>query len=150
MIRPVENIERWVKHSPMSDPAGHIGRIAELPSDIRGLNCIIQGLLIHADWLQAYGLDAADYQAVSRETLPVADRLDAILARFPRLAKPQAAGAAGGGNLPGLRAYALRAFLRAKNIPAWVRCGFANILARLGRIIGFVNNIGTGKRANGV
>jgi len=110
----------------MSDPAAHISRIVELPSDIGALNRILQGLLIHSEWLTAYGLDAADYQAVSRETLPVAARLDAILARDSqdlRSPKPPARRAVGT-----CRDFALMlcAALRAKNTPARVRCGFAN------------------------
>jgi hypothetical protein len=64
----------------MSDPAAHTSIVAELPSGIGTLNSVIQGLLIHSDWLAAYGLDLAYYRTVSRDTLPVADRLAAILA----------------------------------------------------------------------
>src|SRR5258708_31882624 len=80
----MENVERWIRHTPMSDPAGHIGRVAELPSDIRRLNSLIQGLLVHSDWLTAHGLDPADYRTASRSTLAVADRFDAIPANDPR------------------------------------------------------------------
>ena len=72
------NFKRWADHSPMSDPAGHAVVIADLPSDIAILNGIVQGVLVHSDWLTAYGLDDACYRAVSRATLPVAERLDDI------------------------------------------------------------------------
>lgn len=120
------NLGRWTKHTPMSDPAGHAGRVAELPSDIGALNRIVQGLLIHSDWLTAYGLDEADYRTVSRETLPVADRLGAILAsnaqdlRTPRPPGERAVGTC--------RDFALMvcAILRGKGVPSRVRCGFAD------------------------
>jgi hypothetical protein len=119
------NFERWTKHTPMSDPADHAASVAELPSDIGALNGVIQGLLIHSDWLTAYGLDEADYRTVSRDTLPVADRLGASLAsdrqdlRTPRSPDMRAAGTC--------RDFALMlcAFLRSKGVPSRVRCGLA-------------------------
>ena len=122
----MENLERWTTHSPMSDPAGHAGLIVGLPSDIGALNRIIQSLLVHTDWLTAYGLDNADFQASSRDTLPVADRLGAILANDPRdlqTPRPPAGRAIGT-----CRDFALMlcSFLRGKGVPARVRCGFAS------------------------
>jgi hypothetical protein len=110
----------------MSDPAGHSSLIAGLPSDIGGLNRIIQGLLVHSDWLTVYGLNDADFRAVSRNTIPVADRLTSILAnnsqdlRTPRLPGKRAVGTC--------RDFALMlcSFLRSKSLPARVRCGFAD------------------------
>jgi hypothetical protein len=72
------NFKRWADHSPMSDPAGHAVVIADLPSDIAILNGIVQGVLVHSDWLTAYGLDDAHYRTLSRATLPVAERLHSI------------------------------------------------------------------------
>jgi hypothetical protein len=119
------NVESWAKHSPMSDPGDHAGLIAGLPSGIGALNSIVQGLLVHSDWLAEYGLDTADYRAVSRDTLPVADRLDTILAtdsqdlRTPRSPGQRAVGTC--------RDFALMlcSFLRSKSVPSRVRCGFA-------------------------
>ena len=122
----MENVDRWAGHTPMSDPAAHIGIVAGLPSDVGTLNRIIQGLLVHSDWLGAYGLDGGDHRGVSRDTLPVADRLDEILANSSKnLEDPRS---------PGKRSVAtcrdfplmLCSFLRSKDTPARVRCGFAN------------------------
>jgi hypothetical protein len=129
LIRSMENIERWTKHSPMSDPAGHAGAVAELPSDVATLNGIVQGLLVHCDWLTAYGLDSADYQSVSRNTLPVADRLDAIRASDPRdLRTPRPAGRRTVGTCRDF-ALMLCSFLRGRGVAARVRCGFADYFA---------------------
>jgi hypothetical protein len=122
----MKNLDSWTKHSPMTDPASHADLIAELPSDIGALNSIIQGLLVHSDWLTAYGLDDADYRDVSRNTLSVAERLDAILASDPQhLRTPRAPGRCAVGTC---RDYALMlcSFLRSKGVPSRVRCGFAD------------------------
>jgi hypothetical protein len=120
------NLRRWTDHTPMSDPAAHTSIVAELPSGIGALNSIIQGLLVHSDWLTVYGLDNADYRTVSRNTLPVADRLDTILGndsqdlRTPRPPGKRAVGTC--------RDFALMlcSFLRSKSVPSRVRCGFAD------------------------
>jgi len=101
----MENAERWTKHNLMSDPAGHIYLVAELPSDISALDRTVRGLLVYSDWLAAYGLDNADYRTVSRNTLPVADRLDAMLANYPRDLRAarrhdRAVGGVGGAEVP--------------------------------------------------
>ena len=122
----MKNVERWAQHSQMSDPAGHAGLVAELPPDIGALNGIVQGFLVHSDWLTAYGLDDADYRAVSRNTLPVAERLEAILASDPQnLRTPRSPSRRAVGTC---RDYALMlcSFLRSKSVPARVRCGFAD------------------------
>jgi hypothetical protein len=118
-------VERWIEHSPMSDPSDFASTLARLPSDIDAINRTIQGLLIHTDWLTAYGVDEKSFGAVSRQTLPVATRLAAILKRdarpldIPRLPDQRAVGTC--------RDFALLlcSILRSKGIPARVRCGFA-------------------------
>jgi hypothetical protein len=119
------NFKRWADHSPMSDPAGHAVVIADLPSDIAILNGIVQGVLVHSDWLTAYGLDDAHYRTVSRATLPVAERLDSI---FEKNAQPLQIPRPPGQRAVGTcRDFALMlcSFLRGKGIPSRVRCGFA-------------------------
>jgi hypothetical protein len=119
------NLKRWTDHTPMSDPAAHTSIVAELPSGVGALNSIIQGLLVHSDWLTVYGLDNADYRTDSRNTLPVAERLadifekDAQHLQIPRPPGKRAVGTC--------RDFALMlcSFLRSKDIPSRVRCGFA-------------------------
>lgn len=119
---------RWIGHSRMSDPGDHAAHIAELPADLGALNRVVQGLLIHADWLGAYDVDAHEFRNNSRTTLPVADRLAEVLAadprplRVPRLPRRRSAGTC--------RDFALMtaSFLRAKGVPARLRCGFASYL----------------------
>jgi len=120
--------ERWLRHSPMSDPGGHAPLLAGLPGDVASLCRIIGNLLIHSDWLSAYGLDEAASDAISRETLPMARRLAQILASDDR---PLAAERAPRHrSVATCRDYALMlcAMLRHQGTPARVRCGFASYL----------------------
>jgi hypothetical protein len=64
----MEGIERWVGHSPTSEPVDYAAILADLSSKVDVLNNIIQGVLIHADWLSAYGIDEAGHD------LPPSDR----------------------------------------------------------------------------
>ena len=119
------NLDRWLKQSPMSEPASHAGAVAELSSDVGDLARVVQGLLVHEAWLGAYGLNEAEYRDVSRATLPVAERLSRVVQRdsgrlqFPRQPNGREVGTC--------RDFALMlcSFLRGKQIPSRVRCGFA-------------------------
>jgi len=121
----MDNLDRWIDHSRMSDPVGHAAAIADLPFDIGVLNGIIQGVLVHADWLTQYGLDENQLHAASRTTLSVADRLRDILDRDARRLEAR--------RPPHMRsigtcrdfALMLCAVLRCKGIPSRLRCGFA-------------------------
>jgi hypothetical protein len=126
MKQSMENLERWISHDAMSDIGRYAAAVAELPSRASALNGIVQGVLIHTDWLSAYGVHESQFERASRETLPVADRLALILDRD---AHPLAVRRS-----PALRtvgtcrdfALMLCAFLRSKGIAARVRCGFAD------------------------
>jgi hypothetical protein len=121
----MENLDRWIGHSLMSDPAAYAAAIADLPSDIGVLNGIVQGVLVHSDWLSEYGLDESRLPAVSRTTLPTADRLADILAKDPQalqIRRPSDRRAIGT-----CRDFALMlcSILRGKGVPSRLRCGFA-------------------------
>lgn len=121
-----DGIERWVAHSPMSDPADHAPSVAGLPAEISVLNGIIQGVLVHSDWLAAYGVDEEALHRSSRQTLPVVRRLADIFERdarplhVPRPPDRRAIGTC--------RDFALMlcSMLRGKGVPSRVRCGFAS------------------------
>jgi len=121
----MDPLKKWIVHNRMSDPAGHAAVLAGLPSDIGALNGIIQGVLVHTDWLAEYGLDESLLRATSRTTLPIADRLADILQRDARgleTGRPSASRALGT-----CRDFALMlcSILRSQGIPARLRCGFA-------------------------
>jgi hypothetical protein len=114
----------------LTESGPHAAAIASLPDDVPSLVGIVQGVLIHGDWLDLYHLTDADFADTARDTLPIAARLDAVLAldaaplgqsRPPRRR-----------SVSTCRDYALMltAFLREKAVPARVRCGFATYFAQ--------------------
>jgi hypothetical protein len=105
--------------------ADYAADIASLPDGVEALSRVIQGLLVHGDWLGVYGL--ADVPG-SRVTLPVSDRLHQILAADPRpLAEPRPIAQRTHATC---RDYALLlvSFLRGKGHATRLRCGFADYL----------------------
>ena len=122
----MENVERWIHQSAISDTGGHHAAVAKMPSSVGALNAVVQGIIIHTEWLGAYGVNASDFASVSRDTLPVADRLALVLQAD---ARPLTAR-----RLPARRtvgtcrdfALVLCGLLRSKGISARLRCGFAN------------------------
>jgi hypothetical protein len=121
----IENVRKWASHSRMSDPAAHAAAVADFPSEIGFLNGIVQGILVHSDWLTAYGLEETEFDAVSRTTLPIANLLDSIFktdAQRVQIRRPPEKRAVGT-----CRDFALMlcSFLRVKGVPSRVRCGFA-------------------------
>jgi len=119
------SIEAWIDHSCMSDPAGHAPRMAGLPADIGGLGRVVQGLLIHSDWLAAYGLDEKLLPAGSRQTIAISQRLTDIIERDGR--PLQTARTPDRRAIGTCRDFALMlcSMLRSNGVPARVRCGFA-------------------------
>jgi hypothetical protein len=127
-IARMENVERWIYHSAMSDPGRHGAAVAGLPSAVGALNGVVQGVIIHSDWLSAYGVGESQFVRVSRETLPVAERLALVLDNdAPALTERRLPAQRSVGTCRDF-ALMLCAFLRSKGIPAWLRCGFAAYL----------------------
>ena len=121
-----ETLGRWLKQSPMSEPGSSAALYKALPHDIAGLCRAIEGLLIHADWASAYGLPVYHFGAEARTTLPIAERLAQISGTDLRplsIERPIAS------RVPGTcRDFALMlcSVLRQRQVPARVRCGFAD------------------------
>ena len=110
----------------MSNPGPHAALLNDLPADVGALVGVIQGLLIHADWLDDYLLDKQRAAAHSRETLSIAERLGQILEIDPSpLRAPRPPGSRSIGTC---RDYSLMlcSFLRSRGVPARLRCGFAS------------------------
>ena len=49
----MESPERWARHGPMSEPGGGSLNFDGLPADVSVLCRIVQGVLIHSDWIAA-------------------------------------------------------------------------------------------------
>jgi hypothetical protein len=113
----------------MTEPAVFDPAIKALPGDAASLARVVQGLLIHSEWLASYGADPNAFGAVSRATLPVRQRLERLVAREARpLDAPRAPM---GREVGTCRDFALMlcSFLRAHGVAARLRCGFASYLA---------------------
>ena len=124
----MENVERWIRHSAMSDIGGHGAAVAQLPPGIGALNGVVQGVIIHSDWLGAYGVRESQFDRVSRDTLPVAERLALVLDRDAHSLIVRRSPAQR--TIGTCRDFALMlcAFLRSRGIAARLRCGFAAYL----------------------
>jgi len=126
----MESRERWRHHGLMSAPGNGPLNFDELPVDVGALCRVVQGVLIHSDWLAAYGVAEAQFRTVSRETLPLASRLkqiadlDGSSLTVDRALDRRAVGTC--------RDYALMlcGMLRQQGVPARVRCGFATYFRR--------------------
>jgi hypothetical protein len=119
---------RWTATVAMTDLEELAALVDALPAEPAALGRVVQSVLVHLDWLSAYGVSESDYPKISRETLPVADRLRNVLALG---ADPIGAPRPPAKRMPvTCRDFALMlgSFLRRKNIPARLRCGFARYL----------------------
>jgi hypothetical protein len=117
----------YTRHGALSDPGGSASLFDGLPGDVVGLCAAVQGLLLH-DYFggELYGPPPSEFAEHSRATLPIAERIGAIMARddasLDRTRRPfdRCVGTC--------RDFALMlcAMLRHRCTPARVRCGFAN------------------------
>jgi hypothetical protein len=110
----------------MTSPGCYAPLVADLPSGVGALINVVQGLLIHLDWLDDYPVDTGRFAGMPRETLSIADRLSQILERSAlslRVARPPFERSAST-----CRDYSLMlcSRLRSHGIPACLRCGFAS------------------------
>jgi hypothetical protein len=110
----------------MTSPGCRAPLVADLPSGVGALINVVQGLLIHLDWLDAYPVDQGRFAGMPRETLSIADRLSQILERSAlplRVARPPSERSAST-----CRDYSLMlcSLLRSHGVPARLRCGFAS------------------------
>jgi len=121
------DLSRWAAHSATSNPAEYAAALARLPGGVDAMSRIVQGVLVHSDWLSTYGVDEGG-RVISRRTLPTAERLSDIFERDSRPLDVQ--------RPPETRSPAtcrdfalmLCSFLRANDVAARLRCGFAAYL----------------------
>ena len=68
----MQRVAHWLRHTPMTEPGALALEFEKLPSDVASLNRLAQGLLVHSEWLSAYGVDASALRSANRVTLPCA------------------------------------------------------------------------------
>jgi hypothetical protein len=122
----------------MTEPADLAAMIEGLPGDVPALARVVQGLVIHGDWLDRYGANRSAFGTISRTTLPIRQRLAALIERDSRdLDECRVPAQRSVGTCRDF-ALMLCAFLRAKGTPARV-VDLRPTLAMAGKITGFVN-----------
>jgi hypothetical protein len=109
----MDRLDYYATHGPLTEPGDHADELARLPADLLADCRFIQGIVLHADWAALYSVADA---GLSRETLPVAQRMDLAKQVLPAM---KTSGTC--------RDFALMlcSILRLRGIPARVRCGFA-------------------------
>ena len=113
----------------MSDPGDQAAALSALPDALSPLLEALQGLLLHVDELRLYGLAPGRASGLSRETLPVAERLRCILDSNPAALTVQRPPLARAPATCRDFALLLTACLREQGWAARVRCGFADYFA---------------------
>lgn len=127
MLSPPDGqLGSYAQHSSHTHPGQHRRYFADQPKDVAGLCRIIQGVLIHdSAGGHLYGSPSEAFLRSSRQTLPIADRVNALLAMdenpFEFREDPFAR------SVGTCRDFALMlcAMLREQGHAARVRCGFA-------------------------
>jgi hypothetical protein len=114
----------WVEPGVMTDAGKYRELIAEVPADAAGVARVVQGLMIHEFWADAYGVTLPEEDR-DRVNLRRADQvLEAIVSRDDRpldVAREPAERIAT--NCRGFSVMAVALF-RAHGVPARARCGF--------------------------
>jgi hypothetical protein len=121
-----ENLDRWRRHTPMTDPGSATLLLEGLPATSAAICQAIQGVLIHWEWMKSHGLPEPKADLSIHKLLPLSRQLRHIAKLDP---KPLIIQRPAHRRLPGTcRDYALMlcGLLRHQQIPARVRCGFAD------------------------
>lgn len=118
-------LDFYAQPSFMTDPKDHAVLFAELPVELTALCKVVQGLLIHQYWAEAYGYSIPPERECEYQTRDVAGKLARIRELDPRpLAEPRPPERRLIGNCRDF-AVLLTTMLRFKGFPARTRCGFA-------------------------
>ena len=114
----------YAEPGPLTRFGRNADRIPKLPDDLAGLCRLVQGLLIHAHWAQAYGLERARVRTPECQIRTAQAMLDRILeldgADLTEARPPERRLV---GNCRHFSTFTV-ALLRAQGVPARARCGF--------------------------
>lgn len=116
--------EAFLRPGVMTSPGKYAELLDGLPGDVAGLYRVVQGLMIHEFWGDAYGVTFTDAERETVNLRRTEDLLGAIVSRDDRpLDVARAPAGRIATNCRGFTVLAV-ALLRAKGIPARARCGF--------------------------
>ncbi|XYH99514.1 transglutaminase-like domain-containing protein [Sorangium sp. So ce1128] len=124
MTAAQEILDFYARPAAMTSGGAHAPRFDELPRDVASLVRVVQGLLLHQYWAQAYGVELSDERRSESHLRPADRMLDRLLALGDQ---PLSVARPPGARLVGTcRQFTvlLAALLRAKGVPARARCGF--------------------------
>ncbi len=118
-------LDYYASPGPMTDPGPHAGLFADLPAELAALRDVVQGLLLHVYWVEAYGVTLPPERVKEIELRAVHRMLGRLVALDDRpLAAPRPLERRLVGTCRDFSTL-LCAMLRAKGVPARARCGFA-------------------------
>ena len=124
--------DHYATHGAFTHPEAEGSWLQGLPADVAGLCRVVQGLLIHDHFgFHLYGPPPPAFHHASRQTLPVSQRMSAILrADGERLSVARQPFARSVGTCRDF-ALMLCALLRQQGVSARVRCSFARYFKAL-------------------
>jgi hypothetical protein len=122
-------VTAWIQPGIMTDAGAHARLLADLPADPVGIARVVQGLLIHEAWVEAYGVTLTEEDR-DRVNLRRVDRvLEAVTSRDDRpLDAPREPQQRIATTCRGFTVLAV-ALLRVRGVPARARCGFGAYFA---------------------
>ena len=114
----------WIEPGVMTAAGKYAGLLEGLPGDAAGIARVVQGLLIHEFWADAYGVTLAEPDRDRVNLRRVEQVLDAVSGRDDRpLDVPRVPQQRIASNCRGFSVLAVTLF-RARGVPARARCGF--------------------------
>jgi hypothetical protein len=117
-------VTEWTEPGVMTDAGKYAGLTDGLPGDAAGVARVVQGLLIHEFWADAYGVTLPDADRDRVNLRRVEQVLEAVAVRDDRpLDRPRAPDQRIASNCRGFSVLAVALF-RARGVPARARCGF--------------------------
>jgi hypothetical protein len=117
-------VTEWTEPGVMTTAGKYASLFDGLPEDAAGIARIVQGLLIHEGWAQAYGVKLAEQDRDRVNLRRVEQVLDAITTRDDRpLTVAREPSERIATNCRGFSVMAVAMF-RARGVPARARCGF--------------------------
>ncbi len=118
------SFDYYATPGPFTSPSHHAPLFANLPTDVASLVKVVQGLMVHIFWAEAYGLKLSEQRQAEVQLRPVVAKLDRTLELDPRpLAQPRLPEQRLVGNCRDF-SVTLTALLQHQGIPARARCGF--------------------------
>jgi hypothetical protein len=117
-------VTEWTEPGVMTDAGKYAGLIDGLPGDAAGVARVVQGLLIHEFWADAYGVTLPDEDRDRVNLRRVEQVLEAVTSRDDGpLDRPRVPDQRIASNCRGFSVLAVTLF-RARGVPARARCGF--------------------------